>query len=68
MNSGPYVDHDDQEYQPGPIDPGCRLCDLPLALCACRLPDVVKANADWFVAAFAVVGVAVVLTVKAVAS
>ena len=42
----PYVDHDDQEYRDGPMTPGCRLCDLPLALCTCRLPDVVKANAD----------------------
>ena len=67
MNSGPYVDIDDQEYRDGPIDPACRLCDLPLALCECRLlPDVVKANADWFAAAFAVVGVAVVVIAKAV--
>ena len=64
----PYVDHDDQEYRDGPMTPGCRLCDLPLALCTCRLlPDVVKANADWFAAGFAIVGVAVVLAVKALA-
>ena len=66
--SGPYVDHDEQEYRDGPMTRGCRLCDLPLALCTCRLlPDVVKANADWFAAGFAIVGVAVVLAVKAVA-
>ena len=64
----PYVDQDDQEYRDGPMTPGCRLCDLPLALCTCRLlPDVVKANADWFAAGFAIVGVAVVLAVKALA-
>ena len=63
----PYVDQDDQEYRDGPMTRGCRLCDLPLALCTCRLPDVVKANADWFAAGFAIVGVAVVLAVKALA-
>lgn len=67
MNSGPYIDHDEQEYRPGPIDPGCRLCDLPLALCDCRWPDVVKANADWIVAAFALVGLAVVAILRQVA-
>lgn len=63
MNSGPYVDHDTQEYRDGPLTPKCGVCDLPIALCDCTWrnhADPATAIIGWWpVAIFAMVALAV---------
>lgn len=64
-NSGPYVDHDTQEYRHGPLTSACRVCDLPTFLCDCppswhREPDTVTAYTGWWpVATLAIAALAV---------
>lgn len=68
MNSGPYVDHDAQEYRPGPVTPACRVCDLPTFLCACppdwhREPDTVTAYIGWWPVAILAIAAVVVCAI-----